>query len=64
MRVRSGIKLVAFFLVAVVVCAAFGDWWAVKISGAIAELFAIVTLIEFINARRKRQQAHSMNHFG
>ena len=55
-RVRSGTKLVALLLAVAIASAAFGVWWLAQLSGSVATFFAIVTLFEYWNARRRRRQ--------
>jgi Na+/proline symporter len=51
-RVRSGIRLVAFLLVVVIASALLGIVWLAKLGGGAAAFFALVTAVEYWNVRR------------
>jgi len=56
--VRSGVKLVLFFLVVCVSFVLFGFHLLAKISGVLATFFAVVTTLEYWNVwRLKRKMA-------
>ncbi len=60
-RVRSGIKLIAFLLIIVAVGAAFNVWWVAKAACAVAVFFLLVTLAESLNACRRRRLDEDTN---
>ncbi len=55
-RVRSGIRLVAFLLLVVICAFLFDVLWLVKLGGVVAGFFALVTLLEYWNAWRLKRR--------
>jgi hypothetical protein len=58
-RVRSAARLVGLLILIAVVSASFDGWPLAKISGVFAAFFSVVTLVEYVNARRKRARARA-----
>lgn len=60
-RVRSGAPLVGLLVLVALVSAAFDGWAFAKLCGVCAAFFCVVTLFEYLNARRKRARAAHLN---
>jgi hypothetical protein len=56
-RVRSGTRLVGFFVLLALIAWSFDGQALAKLSGVCAAFFSVVTLAEYLNARRKRARA-------
>ena len=57
-RVRSGLKLVAFLALVAIVAFLLGVAWLAKLAGVAAGFFVVVTALEAWNARRLRRGQH------